>query len=81
MTVTIPDEAIGNLLTSPEQVRLELAIALFAEDKATLGRAAKIAGLNHLEMQRELGRRRIPMHYSLEDYEEDMRTIREMPRP
>ncbi len=81
MTVTIPDEAIGNLLTSPEQVRLELAIALFAEDKATLGRATKIAGLNHLEMQRELGRRRIPMHYSLEDYEEDMRTIREMPRP
>ena len=79
MTITIPDEAARGL--TPEIVRLELAVALFAASKASVSRAAKIAGLNFLEMQRELGRRHIPMHYTMQDYENDMRTIREMPPP
>jgi predicted HTH domain antitoxin len=73
MTVTIPDDAIGKM--TPEQVRLELAVALFAANKATLARAARIAGLPYLAFQRELGRRQIPMHYGLAEYEADMRTL------
>lgn len=79
MTITIPDEAAHGL--TPEIARLELAVGLFAANKASVAKAAKIAGLDHLQMQRELGRRRIPMHYTMEDYEADMRTIRDMPPP
>lgn len=78
MNVFIPDEVARNL--TPEQIRLEAAVALFADNRATVARAAKIAGLTHLEMQRELGRRRIPMHYTIEDWESDLRTLKAMDR-
>ena len=78
MTVTIPDDALGSLLATPEQVRLELAIALFADNKATLSRAARIAGLPYLAFQRELGRREIPVHYGMAEYEADLRTLDRM---
>lgn len=79
MTVNIPDEVAHNL--TPEQVRLEAAVALFADNRISLGRATEIAGITHLQMQRELHRRCIPLHYGIEEYEEDMRTIRAMPPP
>lgn len=78
MIVTIPDEALGNLNLSPERVRLELAVALFADNQATLAGAAHIAGLPYLAFQRELGRRRIPVHYGLAEYEADLRTLAAM---
>ena len=81
MTVTIPDEALGPRFSTPEKVRLELAVALFANNEASVARAARIAGLNHLEMQRELGKRKIPMHYGIEDFEQDLRTLRDWPLP
>jgi predicted HTH domain antitoxin len=81
MTVTIPDEALGTILASPEQVRIELAAALYASNRATTGRAARIAGLSYLDMQRELCRRRIPMHYGLKEFEQDLQTLRERPLP
>ena len=79
MTVTIPDEALGTLLASPEQVRIELAASLYASNRATMGRAAKIAGLSYIDMQRELCRRQIPMHYGVKEFEQDLQTLREWP--
>ena len=80
MTFTIPDEVLGPALSTPEKLRLELAVGLFAADKASLGRAARIAGLTHLEMQLELRRREIPLHYGMEDWKADLETIRNMDR-
>ena len=78
MTITIPDDALGIHLATPEQVRLELAVALFVAQRASVSRGARIAGLPFLEFQRELGRREIPQHYTLEDYEADLRTLEHM---
>ncbi len=80
MTVTIPDEALCNLDLTPEQARLEIAVGLFAANKVSTSKGARIAGLTFLDFQRELGRRRIPMHYTMEDYEADMRTVAAMPK-
>ena len=79
MTVTIPDEAVRGLLTSPDEARKELAASLYASGRATMGRAAKIAGLSYIDMQRELYRRQIPMHYGVADLEQDLKTLREWP--
>ena len=77
MTITIPDEALGSRITSPEQARIEFAAALYASNRATMGRAAKIAGLSYIDMQRELCRRQIPMHYGLKEFEQDLQTLRD----
>ena len=41
----------------------------------TLARAAKIADVPFLTFQRELAKRRIPLHYEVEDFEADVRTL------
>jgi len=80
MTLTIPDDAFGKLLDSPEKVRLEPAIALFQAKRASVSRGARIAGLSFLEFQHELGRREIAQHYGIEDWEADLRTLEAMDR-
>lgn len=78
MTITIPDETLEGVVDSPEQARIEFAVFLYATNRVTVARAAKIAGLERIPMLRELGRRKIAI-YHLEDYLEDRRTVEAMP--
>ena len=75
MTITIPDETLGHLRLTPEQTRVEIAVGLFADRRVTLAGAAKIAGVPFLSFQRELAKRRVPLHYEVEDFEADVRTL------
>lgn len=60
---------------SPQDAALRLAIGLFVSEEATLGQAAETAGLTQADFLRELGRRRIPIHYGCEELAEDLRTL------
>ena len=75
MTITIPDETLGDLRLTSEQTRMEIAVGLFADRRVTLARAAKIADVPFLTFQRVLAKRRIPLHYEVEDFEADARTL------
>ncbi|MBD2576533.1 UPF0175 family protein [Oscillatoria sp. FACHB-1406] len=57
------------------ELKLELALLLFKQEKITLGTASQIAGLNQLEFQRHLGRRQIPIHYGIDDFRQDLKTL------
>ncbi len=73
MQLALPERLERSL--SPHSAALPFAIGLFVTDEATLGQAAEVAGLSQTEFLRELGRRRIPIHYGAEDLVEDLRTI------
>lgn len=75
MTVEIPDLVLLKSGFSEQDLRLRIAIALFADDIFTLGQAAKFCGLHQIELQRELAKRRIPLHYGVEEYRNDRRTL------
>ena len=45
----------------------ELTLALFQSGRQTLSQAAQLCGLPHLEFQRLLAGRQIPIHYGLEE--------------
>lgn len=60
---------------SPQDVALHLAIGLFVTEEATLGQAAEIAGLTQPAFLKELGRRRIPIHYGPQELAEDLRVV------
>lgn len=77
MTITLPPEIERTI--SQEEAALHLAIGLFADDKVTLGQAASIAGISQSAMLHELGRRRIPVHYGIEEFEQDLATIKQWP--
>ena len=73
MNVTIPDAFAARL--TQQQAALHLAIGLFVSEEFTLGQAAEIAGLSQTLFLRELGARHIPMHYGVEEFAEDLRTL------
>ena len=73
MQLTLP-EAVETKL-SPKDAVLRLAIGMFVSEEATLGQAAEIAGLTQAAFLKELGRRRIPVHYGPQELAEDLRTV------
>lgn len=73
MNIALP-EALESRLT-PVQTALHLAIGLFVAEEATLGQAAEVAGLSQSEFLRELGRRKIPLHYGVEEFSRDLATL------
>ena len=75
MTVSLPDGLLESAkLTETELVR-ELALSLFQSERLTLGQAARLCALPQLEFQRLLASRRIPIHYGLEEMQQDLRRV------
>jgi len=84
MTVEVRDECLRGLQVTPDRLRLEAAIGLYASEEATLGQAAGIAGVSQSQLLHELGRRGICVHYGASDLEEDLHTLERLgrlPRP
>ncbi|RLC54612.1 MAG: UPF0175 family protein [Chloroflexi bacterium] len=80
MSVIIPSEIIHTTRMSVAELRLEIAILLFQKGKLTLGQASRLAGMSQLQFQHLLASRRIPVHYDVAEFEEDLKTLREMGR-
>jgi predicted HTH domain antitoxin len=57
-----------------------LAIYLFQQGKLSFGKAREMTGLSEWSFQQILGSRGIPVHYEFEEYEEDVKTLRELGR-
>lgn len=76
MTIALPAPLEARL--TPRQAALHLAIGLFAAEEVTLGQAAEAADISQAEFMRELGARKIPLHYGVEDFAADLATIEKL---
>ncbi|ODS40300.1 MAG: hypothetical protein A7315_08970 [Candidatus Altiarchaeales archaeon WOR_SM1_79] len=52
-----------------------IAIELFREGVVSIGKASEIASVSRNEMMDMLGERKIPIHYTVEDLKEDLKTL------
>lgn len=57
-----------------QEIKKILALFLFKENGLSFGKACKLSGLSQSEFLELLGKQRIPLHYDVDDYEEDFRT-------
>ena len=80
MTIEISDQILEKLSITREEVKLEVAVALYAREILTLEQASKMAEVDQLKFQQILGERKIPMHYSKEDFEEGLKTLSKLGR-
>jgi len=80
MSVIIPDDILQSARMSEAELKLEIAIMLFQEDKISIGKARNLAGMSLLEFQREIAQRGICIHYDVEEFEEDIKTLRGLGR-
>lgn len=77
MIIEISDTVVERAGLTEEDLRLRLAVILFKEDMLTLGQAAELAGMHQIMFQKELAQRQIPIHYDIEDFEQDWQTIKQ----
>lgn len=75
MSLVISDEFLRTAHVTEADLKLEIAILLFQQEKITLGTASLFLGMSQLEVQRILGSRKIPIHYGIEDFRQDMSTL------
>ncbi|NES25299.1 MAG: UPF0175 family protein [Symploca sp. SIO3E6] len=54
----------------------EIAIALFEQEHITLSRASKIANMHLLDFQQLIASRGICVHYDVEDFNQDIRNLK-----
>ena len=73
MQLTLPESVEATL--SSQAAALHLAIGLFVTEEVTLGQAGEIAGISQTAFLKELGARRIPLHYGGDELAEDLRTV------
>lgn len=75
MELTVPDELIQTTNLTQDQLRFDLALGLYIDQRITLGRGAEIAGITKPVFLDELGKRKLPIHYDAEDLQADLETI------
>jgi len=77
MTLELPEiSAIRRF--SPEDLRLELACALYARGRLSAVSGADLSGLDLLAFQAALHEREIPRQYSVEDLDDDLATLEKL---
>ena len=73
MILSLPEDVERQL--TPQDAALHLALGLFFDQRVTLGQGAAIAKLSASEFLRELGKRRIPVHYDEADALADVAAV------
>jgi len=79
-TLTIPEDILQAINMSEDELMQEMAIMLFQKEKVTIEQAAHLARMRQLQFQHLLASRQIPVHYDIEEFEEDLRTLKELGR-
>lgn len=75
MVIEIPDNLIFKANITAKDVKLEIAVLLFKQEVFTLGQAAEFLSVPQLIFQKELAKRKIPLHYGVEEFQEDLKTL------
>lgn len=76
LSLPIPDSVVQAVRLPEKRLQtemlLELAIALYAQDMLSFGKARELAGLGKYEFGQVLGRRGIARHYGTAELEDDL---------
>ena len=63
-----------------KQIKVELAVSLYAQNRLSIGKARELAGMSLWEFRQLLASRRISAHYDADDLKEDITTLHELGR-
>lgn len=77
-TLDIPAEILASARLTPAEARTELAVALYAQHRLSIGKACELAGLPLPQFRNLLASRHVPAHVSAEDVDSDAATVREL---
>jgi predicted HTH domain antitoxin len=81
MSIVISDEILQASQLTPKEFRQEIALHLFQIGHLTLGYASQLAELQPHAFRQLLKQRQIPLYsYDVEDFEIDLKNLRDLGR-
>jgi predicted HTH domain antitoxin len=72
MPVVLSDDQLKAAHLTEAEARLELALALYVQERVTQVQASHIAGISFFDFQKARSERGIPVHYDGRMLEEDL---------
>lgn len=60
---------------SPKELLVDFAIFLYEKGRLSMGQAKKLSGLDQLSFQAEMVKRGVYLNYSIDSFEEDLKTL------
>jgi predicted HTH domain antitoxin len=72
----VPQDILDSARLTPAQLKLELAVSLYAQGRLSIGKARELAEMSLWEFRHLLASRRIPVHYEPADLQEDLDTLK-----
>ncbi len=80
VTLELPSDVLLATRPTKSELKVELAIHLFDQGKLSLGKARELADMDIWQFMQLLGGRGITAHYDVEEYEDDLETLKRLGR-
>lgn len=77
IALELPREVVHATRLTPPELRRELALHLYAQGKLSFGKSREMSGMTVWAFQQLLGSRGLDVHYDVQDYEEDLATLKQ----
>ena len=74
----IPDYILQTSEMSESELKQEIAVTLFQQNRLNLTQASDYAEMNRYQFRQLLASRQIPVDYDLKDFQDDMKTLKKM---
>jgi predicted HTH domain antitoxin len=78
--VEVPQDVLDSARMTPSELKVEMAVHLYARRRLSIGKARELAGMTLWEFRQLLASRRISPHYNEADLDEDVATLRALGR-
>ena len=71
----VPQDILGSARLTAADLKVEMAIHLYAQGRLSIGKARELAGMALWEFRQLLASRGIPPHYDVKDLDKDVSTL------
>ncbi|MGJ3253595.1 MAG: UPF0175 family protein [Elainellaceae cyanobacterium] len=78
MSVVIPDDILHATKMTEDELKLEIAIMLYKQQRISSGKVRAWTGLTVLQFQHELAKRGLYINYDVEDFQSDVETLQSL---
>jgi len=76
----VPQDVLDSARLTIPELKVELAVYLYAQGRLSMGKARELAGMALWEFRQLLASRSIPTHYDQVELDEDVATLRDLGR-
>ena len=75
MPLLIKDQELNEAQITEEELRLEIAILLYQQNRLSTGKASEFANMNKILFLKKLAERKIAANYDSEEFKKDLETL------